>query len=113
VVVVATPEPTSLTDAYATIKVLATTQGRRSVYLLVNQTAKATDARNVRNQLQAVVDRYVNPGLEAPVRLELLGGVPADTAVREAIQTRQLMMLRSPGAPAATALTEAAARLLG
>src|SRR5262245_4635920 len=35
--IVATPEPTSLTDAYATIKVLATTQGRRDLRVLVNQ----------------------------------------------------------------------------
>jgi flagellar biosynthesis protein FlhG len=115
VLVVATPEPTSLTDAYATIKVLATTQGRREVRLLVNQTLKPTDARNVRNQLQAVVDRYVNPGLDTPntpMRIELLGGVPADAAVREAAQRRQLLWLASPGAGAATALTEAAARLL-
>src|SRR5256885_9993706 len=37
VAVVATPEPTSLTDAYATIKVLATQQQRRVIKLLVNQ----------------------------------------------------------------------------
>jgi flagellar biosynthesis protein FlhG len=116
VVLVATPEPTSMTDAYATIKVLATTQGRRDLKLLVNQSLKATDARTVRNQLQAVVDRYVTPTLaagEPAVRLELLGGVPADAAVREAVQKRQLMMLQSPGAPAAIAVSEAAARLLG
>ena len=112
VLVVATPEPTSLTDAYATIKVLASTQGRREVRLLVNQTLKPTDARNVRNQLQAVVDRYVNPGLDSPMRVELLGGIPADAAVRESAQRRQLLLLASPGASASTAITEAAARLL-
>jgi hypothetical protein len=40
VLIVATPEPTSLTDAYATIKVLATTQPARDA-LLVNQVQKA------------------------------------------------------------------------
>ena len=35
--VVATPEPTSLTDAYATIKVLASQQQRRVIELLVNE----------------------------------------------------------------------------
>jgi len=112
VLVVATPEPTSLTDAYATIKVLATTQGRRKMQLLVNQTRKFGEGRAVRQQLQLVVDRYVNPGLDSPVRLELLGEVPSDPAVREAVQHRQLLMEKLPGAPAAMALVAVAARIL-
>ena len=112
VLVVATPEPTSLTDAYATIKVLATTQGRRKMQLLVNQTRKPGEGRAVRQQLQLVVDRYVNSGLDSPVRLELLGEVPSDPAVREAVQHRQLLMEKLPGAPAAMALVGVAARIL-
>jgi flagellar biosynthesis protein FlhG len=111
VLVVATPEPTSLTDAYATIKVLATTQGRRRIQLLVNQTRKLGEGRAVRQQLQQVVDRYVNPGLDAPVRLDLLGEIPADPAVREAVQRRQLLLSTMPGAPAAVAMGAVAARM--
>ena len=112
VLVVATPEPTSLTDAYATIKVLANVQGRRAIRLVVNQTQKPSDGRNVRNQLQQVVDRYVNPVLESPLHIELLGEVPADAAVREAVQGRYLMLLRAPGAPAAAGIGAVAARLI-
>ncbi len=111
VLVVVTPEPTSLTDAYATIKVLATTQGRRKVHLLVNQTRKLGEGRAVRQQLQQVVDRYVNPGLDSPVRLELLGDVPSDPAVRESVQRRQLLMESLPGAPAAMALVQVATKM--
>ena len=112
VLVVVTPEPTSLTDAYATIKVLATTQGRRKVNLLVNQTRKLGEGRAVRQQLQQVVDRYVNPSLDRPVRLDLVGEVPADTAVRESVQRRQLLMESLPGTPAAMALVAVATRLI-
>ena len=110
VLVVATPEPTSLTDAYATIKVLATTQGRRKINLVVNQTRKMGEARSVRLQLQQVIDRYVNPTLDSPIRLELLGEVPADPAVRDAVQRRQLLLEHLPGAPAAMALLAVAAK---
>jgi len=113
VLVVATPEPTSLTDAYATIKVLATTQGRRHISLLVNQTRRPGEGRSVRLQLQQVVDRFVNPPLDSPVQLELLGEVPADPAVRDAVQQRQLLVEAMPGAPAAIAIVSAAARLDG
>ncbi|MBZ8139257.1 cobyrinic acid a,c-diamide synthase [Rubrivivax gelatinosus] len=113
VVVVATPEPTSLTDAYATIKVLATTQGRRLMQVLVNQARRPGEGRVVRQQLQAVVDRYVVPGLGAPVRLELLGEVPVDPAVREAVLRRQLLLETMPGAAASVAVVGVATRLIG
>ncbi len=113
VLLVVTPEPTSMTDAYATIKVLATTQGRRKMNLLVNQTRKPGEGRAVRQQLQQVVDRFVNPQLDSPVRLDLLGDVPSDPAVREAVLRRQLLLEALPGTPASVALVNAASRLLG
>jgi flagellar biosynthesis protein FlhG len=104
VLVVATPEPTSLTDAYATIKVLAMTQQRYRPQLVVNQVRKAGEGRAVRQQLQTVIDRYVSPTLPEPVTIELVGEVPIDPSVREAVLKRELLMNRNPRAPAAQAL---------
>ena len=112
VLVVATPEPTSLTDAYATIKVLASTQVARPMRLLVNQVQRKGEGRAVRDQLQQVLDRFVSPELAAPLKLVLVGEVPLDAAVREAVQHRQLLMEAMPGSPAAVALTVAAGKLL-
>lgn len=111
VLVVATPEPTSLTDAYATVKVLATTQQRRQVQLLVNQVRRQGEGSAVRQQLQQVIDRYVSPTLPQPVRLDLVGEVPQDGAVRDAVLKRQLVFEVAPGAPASVALAAVAARL--
>lgn len=111
VLVVATPEPTSLTDAYATIKVLAGTQGRRRIDLVVNQTRHPGEGRAVRAQLQQVVDRYVNPTLDRPLRIELLGEVPADPAVREAVLRRYLLLDKLPGAAASMAMVAVAGKL--
>jgi flagellar biosynthesis protein FlhG len=111
VLVVTTPEPTALTDAYATIKVLATTQARRGVHLVVNQALKPGEGRTIRGQLQQVVDRYVSPGLDLPVKIELLGEVPVDAAVRDAVQKRQLLFELYPGALAARAVAALAARM--
>jgi flagellar biosynthesis protein FlhG len=112
VIVVATPEPTSMTDAYATIKVLATTQGRRAMQVLVNQVRRPGEGRAVRQQLQTVVDRYVNPGLEGPVRLDLLGELPNDPAVREAVLRRELLFETLPGTAASVAMVAVATRML-
>jgi flagellar biosynthesis protein FlhG len=111
VLVVATPEPTSLTDAYATIKVLATTQHRRDIRLVINQVVRPGEGRTIRGQLQQVVDRYVSPGLAEPVKLEFVGEVPADAAVRDAVRRRQLLLECYPGSTAAQAVVAVANRL--
>jgi flagellar biosynthesis protein FlhG len=111
VLVVATPEPTSLTDAYATIKVLANTQGRREMQLVVNQANRPGEGKVIRGQLQQVVDRYVSHALDQPVKLTLVGEIPSDPAVREAVQKRQLLLECFPGAPAAQAVAATVQRL--
>ena len=114
VLVLATPEPTSMTDAYATIKVLATQQMRTDIRLVVNQVGRIGEGRAIRNQLQLVVDRFVAPllppGSKVP-RLELLGEVPLDAAVRQAVQKRQLLLVTQPGCPAALGVQAIAAKL--
>lgn len=115
VLVVATPEPTSLTDAYATIKVLAQTQQRTAISLVVNQTSKLGEGRTIRGQLQQVVDRFVSPGLPEglpKIKLHLLGEIPIDPSVRQAVQRRQLLLESIPGCDAAKGITAIANKLI-
>jgi flagellar biosynthesis protein FlhG len=111
VLVVVTPEPTSMTDAYATIKVLALQQGRREMRLVVNQVPRVGDGRATAAQLQQVVDRFVSPAAGGAVTLTLLGDVPSDMGVREAVKKRRLLVETLPGSPAAQAVTALAAKL--
>jgi len=114
VLIVATPEPTSMTDAYATIKVLATHQARRHIGLVVNQVSRAGEGRAIRGQLQLVVDRFVGallPDGDKPPQLELFGEVPLDPSVREAVQKRQLLLESLPGSAAARGVEAVAAKL--
>ncbi|MEP6740601.1 MAG: MinD/ParA family protein [Caldimonas sp.] len=116
VLVIATPEPTSMTDAYATIKVLAIQQGRRAIRLVVNQVSASGEGRTIRNQLQLVIDRFVLPQIEElaePLKLNLLGEIPVDFNVREAVQKRQLLLESAPGSPAARAVMGVAEKLAG
>ncbi|MDP9045024.1 MAG: MinD/ParA family protein [Pseudomonadota bacterium] len=116
VLVIATPEPTSMTDAYATIKVLATQQQRDRIRLVVNQVGRLGEGRNIRNQLQLVVDKFVTPlmsGGRAPPQLELIGEITQDPAVREAVQKRRLLLELLPGSDAARAVESIATRVIG
>ena len=111
VLVVATPEPTSLTDAYATIKVLFTQQGRKQVRLIVNQSTRLGDGRAITTQLQQVLDRFVSKGATNLMRLVHMGDIPADSAVRQAVMRRQLMLLTMPASQAGLAVTQIATKL--
>lgn len=111
VIVLATPEPTSMTDAYATIKVLSAQQGREQMHMVVNQVGRSGDGRTICNQLQQVVERFVQgPNGTAP-KLSFLGDIPLDSSVREAVQKRQLLMELHPGSAAAQGVVQVATRL--
>src|SRR3990167_2131038 len=90
VLMVATPEPTSLTDAYATIKVLVKQQQRQTVRVLVNQAARPGSGQAITNQLQQVLDRFVVTEPDRPLRLVHVGDIPVDPEVRQAVMRRQL-----------------------
>ncbi|MDE2417548.1 MAG: MinD/ParA family protein [Burkholderiales bacterium] len=111
VIVVATPEPTSLTDAYATIKVLAGQQKRQTVRMVINQTARLGDGRAITLQLQQVLDRFVVSEPGKSVRIVHMGDIPADPLVRQAIMRRQLLMQSMPGSPAAMAVAQVAIKI--
>ena len=111
VLVVATPEPTSLTDAYAAIKVLAMQQKRQHVRMVINQAARAGDGRAITSQLQQVLDRFVSTESGRPLRLIHMGDIPADPSVREAVMRRQLLLLQTPGCPAALAIAQLANKI--
>jgi flagellar biosynthesis protein FlhG len=122
ILLVATPEPTSLTDAYATIKVLATQQRREHIRLIVNQAARPGDGKAITTQLQAVLNRFVGnkPASQVPgalpgpsaVRLIHMGDIPVDQAVKDAVMRRQLLMVHAPGSPAAMGVVQVAGRLV-
>src|SRR3990167_2285594 len=113
VIVVATPEPTSMTDAYATIKVLCAQQSREKMHLVVNQVARPGDGRTICQQLQQVVNRFVVSPTGVVPKLHFLRDIPFDPSVREAVRKRQLLLELHPGSPAALGVNQVAVRLLG
>ena len=90
--VVLTPDPTSLTDAYALIKVLSRQRNMRRFMVAVNQ-AEGFDAQVAYRRLLSVSDRYLD------VQLDYVGNLPFSPDVRYAIQNQRL--LREKDAPVA------------
>jgi len=105
-VIVATPEPTALTDAYALLKVLATRYGERDLGLLVNQARSRDDAARTFAHLSRVTERFL--GLVP----RHLGYLPHDPELAESVRRQQAVLELAPRAPVSLAL-EALATVLG
>src|SRR6059036_106498 len=103
--IVITPEPTALTDAYALVKVLAARYGRREFLVTVNMAAGAADAEAAFRRLARVAARFLR------VQLEYQGYVPYDDALPRAVRQQHPVVLAAPGSPASQALVALAARL--
>lgn len=104
--VVLTPEPTSMTDAYALIKVLATRHGQHSIGVLVNMVRGEAQAKQTFTHLARVAERFLH------LSLRYVGYVPYDTEVGEAVRRQRTLLELSPGAPASRAFEALADRIL-
>ena len=114
VLVVTTPEPTAITDAYAVIKVLhrdAAGAGgdaestERRISLLVNQARSPAEARVVHDRIAKVARQFLG------VSVYDAGHVLADEAVPTAVRARTPFVLASPNSPATRCIAQLAMRL--
>jgi flagellar biosynthesis protein FlhG len=106
VIVVTTPEPTAITDAYAAIKVITHRHPAVKIFLLVNQARTAEEAGEVARKIQLVVENYL------ALSVESLGYLPLDANVPRAVRSQQPLLLAYPRSPAALSLMMIARRLL-
>lgn len=94
VIVVITPDPTSLTDGYATIKQLHRTQKDASIYVVVNMVDNEKEATAAFNALQTIVKQFLKR------EVQFLGFVPRDASAAKLIRQRKPYILEEPNGPA-------------
>ncbi len=95
VIVVANPEPTSITDAYALMKLLAIKYHIREFSLIANSVNSPEDGRSVYERLNGVCEQFLK------VNLSFLGSVPLDPAIPRAVRKQRPVLLSAPQSPAA------------
>jgi flagellar biosynthesis protein FlhG len=106
IVLVVTPEPTSVADASGMLRVLCSRCAVRRVKVLTNMVDHAAQGEHVFRDFSALTARFSDVGLEH------LGSIPRDPAVCRAVMRGQPVVLAYPESPAALALTRVAAKLL-
>jgi flagellar biosynthesis protein FlhG len=98
VVIVTTPDPTAVVDAYATIKVLNQQAPGKTVWVVVNDVVAIGDAERVFNQLRATASRFLNQ------EIKFLGAIPHDAELVDAVREQIPVVEYAPETPASRAL---------
>jgi flagellar biosynthesis protein FlhG len=106
VVIVTTPEPTALMDAYGMIKVLYREKRNPVISVVVNMAGNQIEADEAGKKLVILSKRFLN------LEIDYLGFVPRDPAMIKAVREQKPVLLSAPSSPAAISLTRLAGMLL-
>lgn len=104
-VVIVTPEPTSITDAYALIKVLSSQRGITDFHILVNQAETAREEKTAFGRLATACDKFLG------ITLQSLGCIRHDPAMIQAVRRQEPLLKFSPSSPAGKDLVAVAVRV--
>jgi flagellar biosynthesis protein FlhG len=103
--VVTTPEPTAITDAYAVVKTVSRQRGGADVRLLVNMVRDPSEGKAVYERIGAVARKFLD------LELRYAGHVLLDPRVGAAVRRRRPFILDSPGCDAAICIGQLAHRM--
>lgn len=106
IIMVVTPEPTSLADCYASIKILAQTTNETSFKLIVNMVQNEQEAKRIFEKISLLAEEYLS------VRIEYLGAIPVDDSVKNSVKERVPYVQRYPFSPAAQGMREVARQII-
>ena len=106
-IVVVTPEPTSITDAYALMKVMYKKHRVKNFYLLMNMVKDEREAKSVYKNLSNVVEKFMGS-----ISIDYAGYIPYDKHLQESVSTRKPVICRFPEAPSSRSFKELAEHLL-
>lgn len=106
VLVVSTPEPTSMVDAYGLLKTLAEKGLHGRLRLIVNMVRRADDDQRYYRSLAATAQTYLSQ------QLELLGSIPYDPQIVRAVTSHEPFALHHPTAKASRTLNQIARTVL-
>lgn len=106
VLLVTTPEPSAIVDAYAMVKTVHQMRGDAVFRLIVNLAANPQQAKAVAGKLSYVSQQYLGR------KLSYLGDIVRDPHVSKAVMQSYPFVLLFPTCPAAACIKELAARIM-
>lgn len=97
-VVVITPDPSSLTDSYALIKVLNQVHKVRQFSIICNQVRDEKEGRDLFVRFSEVIYKFLD------VSVDYAGSIPSDASLQQANHKQRLIMRQDPNAISAQAI---------
>jgi flagellar biosynthesis protein FlhG len=106
-VIITTPEPTAITDAYGIIKIIATEYDNLNMglKLVVNRVKSYTDAKKVADRMTNIAGQFLN------LRVDYLGCIFEDTTVSQAVLRQRPFMVIDPGCKASLCVQHIVGRM--
>jgi flagellar biosynthesis protein FlhG len=105
VLLVTTPEPTSITDAYALVKMIANHDKNKTIKVIVNRADNANEASDLLNKLSVASERFLS------LKLYKLGYILQDDAVSKAVKMQQPFSISFPKSHASRYVKEISKKL--
>ena len=105
IIVVVSPEPTSITDAYALMKVLSLKYAEKCCKVIVNLAGTGQQGREIFRQLNMVTERFLD------MNLDYLGSVLFDANVTQGVKQQKLVSDLYPDTPASRCFTDLARKI--
>lgn len=110
VLLVTTPEPTSITDSYSLLKAMSRHSmydpSRTKVRMIANRVESVQEGVQLYQKLNVVVDRYLK------IPLEFLGVIPQDQLLSRAVMQQSPICIQNPNARSARAFSMLAAAMM-
>ena len=106
IVVVVTPEPASMSDAYALVRVLASVHHEKRFHILANNVSGEAEARHLFNALSRTALRFLNASLD------FFGWIAHDPQLIRAVARSQMVVTEASDAPSSKAFMCMAQRLI-
>ncbi len=107
VLIVTTPEPTALTDAYGLLKVISELQLKKSIKVIVNRVSGKDIALFTFERLKNTVEKFLR------INLEYAGYIMDDIRVSNAVMDRKAFVLEYPNAVASKCINSISDRMIG
>lgn len=104
IIVVVCDEPTSITDAYALIKILSKEHGCYKFKIVANMVRSLREGQELYTKLTRVTERFLD------ATLELVACIPYDNNVRQSVRKQKVIVEGFPKSPAALAFRSLASK---
>ncbi|MGI6050631.1 MAG: MinD/ParA family protein [Acetivibrionales bacterium] len=105
VLLVTTPEPTSITDAYALVKMVSRRDRKKPINIIVNKAENSKEAMEIANKLCMVSDKFLS------LKLIKIGYILFDENVTKSVKMQKPFVIYNPKCQASKNITEIAEKL--